>query len=244
MSVGLVIVSHSAKIAEGVRDVAAQMAKDVAIVPAGGNEGGIGTNFDAVSEALGAADSGEGVVVLCDLGSAYLTAETAVDFLDDDAKSKVRIVHAPLVEGAVQAAVAAATGGDLDAVAHAAVAAGEEFVAGASGASDDPAVHDAPAAGLVPEPAPEAPGEVSATVTLTNHAGLHARPAGQVATLAAKYPNTHLTVNGVDARSLLKLMGLGLPQGAAVQIRASGDDAQTALDALVALVEDGFGENA
>ncbi|MFA4841706.1 MAG: dihydroxyacetone kinase phosphoryl donor subunit DhaM, partial [Agrococcus sp.] len=112
MSVGLVIVSHSARIAEGVVELAAQMAPSVVIVAAGGtDDGGIGTSFDRVQAALGEAESGDGVVVLCDLGSAVLTAETAVDF--SDAPERIRIADAPIVEGAVAAAVAAEAGDDL-----------------------------------------------------------------------------------------------------------------------------------
>src|SRR5689334_13142688 len=103
--VGLVLVSHSAAIAEGLAALAGQMAPSTTLVPAGGtDDGGIGTSFDRVSAALAEAESGSGVVVLCDLGSAYLTAETALDFLDDEARASVRIVQAPLVEGAVAAA--------------------------------------------------------------------------------------------------------------------------------------------
>ncbi len=111
MTVGLVFVSHSAKIAEGLVELARQMAPDVALVAAGGmDDGGIGTSFDLVTAAIARAESGDGVVILCDLGSAILTAETALDFLDDDERSRVDIVDAPLVEGGVAAAVAAQTG--------------------------------------------------------------------------------------------------------------------------------------
>ncbi|WP_314102690.1 dihydroxyacetone kinase phosphoryl donor subunit DhaM, partial [uncultured Frigoribacterium sp.] len=120
-SVGIVVVSHSSKIAEGTVELARQMAPTTTLVAAGGtDEGGIGTSFDAVSAALGTADGGGGVVVLCDLGSAVLTSETAVDFLDDADRERVVIVDAPIVEGAVAAAVAAETGGSLAQVAEAA----------------------------------------------------------------------------------------------------------------------------
>ncbi len=109
MSVGIVLVSHSALIAHGLVDLARQMAPTVAIVPAGGSgdgtrdDAGIGTSFDVVSAALAEAEGGDGVVVLADLGSAYLTAETAVDLLDEDAARRVVVVRSPLVEGAVAA---------------------------------------------------------------------------------------------------------------------------------------------
>ncbi|EHK87174.1 Phosphocarrier protein HPr/PTS system IIA component, partial [Saccharomonospora azurea SZMC 14600] len=100
MRVGLVVVSHSAKLAEGIVEVAAQMAPEVTVVPAGGAaDGGIGTDYDAVSAAVERANSGAGAVVLYDLGSAQMTAEMVVETLDDPGTAVV--VDAPLVEGAV-----------------------------------------------------------------------------------------------------------------------------------------------
>lgn len=115
--VGLVIVSHSARIAEGVVELAAEVASgEVTIVGAGGMEdGAIGTDAFRISEAIRAADGGDGVVVLVDLGSAVMSAELALEFLDDDA-IVVRLADAPLVEGAIAAAVEASCGSDIDGV--------------------------------------------------------------------------------------------------------------------------------
>ncbi|WP_129336769.1 dihydroxyacetone kinase phosphoryl donor subunit DhaM, partial [Cellulomonas endophytica] len=123
--VSLVLVSHSRLVAEGLVELAAQMAPGVVILPAGGtSDGGLGTSFDAVEEALGRATAdGRGAVVLTDLGSAVLTAESVLDVADDDVAARTRVVDAPLVEGAVAAAVTAAGGADLDAVVAAAVGA-------------------------------------------------------------------------------------------------------------------------
>jgi phosphoenolpyruvate---glycerone phosphotransferase subunit DhaM len=121
VTVGLVVVSHSAKIAEGVVELAAQMAGGVAVRPAGGAEGEIGTDATLVAEAIQDADSGDGVLVLADLGSAVLSAQLAIDELIDPAqRARVRIAEAPLVEGTVIAAVQASTGAPLDAVDEAA----------------------------------------------------------------------------------------------------------------------------
>ncbi|HEX8928811.1 MAG TPA: dihydroxyacetone kinase phosphoryl donor subunit DhaM [Actinomycetota bacterium] len=122
MSVGLVVVSHSAKVAEGVVEMAAQMAAGVRIEAAGGtDEGGIGTDATLVAEAIAAADSGDGVLVFADLGSAVLSAQLAIDELvDEQRRGSVRIADAPLVEGAVIAAIQASTGSSLDEVAEAA----------------------------------------------------------------------------------------------------------------------------
>lgn len=223
MTVGLVVVSHSARIAAGVVELAAQMAAEVTIAEAGGTEdGGIGTSFDLVQAAIERAESGDGAVLLCDLGSAVLTAETALDFLDDEQRMRVRIAEAPIVEGAVAAAVAAATGADLEAVLAAAESANGTAPASAS-------------------PGSEPPASAHRTVALVNRDGLHARPAAEFVKLAAS-SGAEVTVQGADARSLLAVMALGLTRGAEVRIEARGPGAQAAVDALAELVESGFGE--
>jgi PTS hybrid protein len=122
VSVGLVVVSHSAKIAEGVVELAGQMAPDVRIRAAGGtDDGGIGTDATLIAEAIEAADEGDGVLVLVEFGSAVLSAQLAIDELVGEARrGRVRISNAPLVEGAVIGAVQASTGSDLDEVDQAA----------------------------------------------------------------------------------------------------------------------------
>lgn len=121
MTVGLVLVSHSRQLAQGLAEIAGQMAPSVTIAPAGGLDDGIGTSFDLISEAIQTADSGDGAVLLYDLGSGYLTAETAVEFLEPEQAERVVIVDAPIVLGAVSAAIAAQVGGDLKAVIGAAL---------------------------------------------------------------------------------------------------------------------------
>lgn len=111
--VGIVVVSHSERAAEGIAEVAAEMAGDTRIEPVGGDgNGGIGTVPDAIEDAIDAAagaggeDGGEGsdgVVVLVDLGSAVMNADVAVELSDAEAV----IADAPVLEGAVNAAVAA-----------------------------------------------------------------------------------------------------------------------------------------
>jgi phosphoenolpyruvate---glycerone phosphotransferase subunit DhaM len=126
MTVGLVIVSHSAKVAEGVVELAGQMAKGVRVLAAGGTDDGeIGTSAPMIADAIAAADSGDGVLVLVDLGSAVLSARMAIDELisDEQQRGRVRISEGPLVEGAVIGAVQASTGSTLDQVATAAAGA-------------------------------------------------------------------------------------------------------------------------
>ncbi|HEV2237589.1 MAG TPA: dihydroxyacetone kinase phosphoryl donor subunit DhaM [Ktedonobacterales bacterium] len=125
MSVGLVIVSHSAKLAEGVAELARQMAQHrVRILPAGGTlDGSLGTSIEKVQAAIGAADTGEGVLLLVDLGSAALVAELAIEQLPPERRQRARLSPAPLVEGAVVAAVEASVGSALEAVAETAAGA-------------------------------------------------------------------------------------------------------------------------
>ncbi|HEV7657321.1 MAG TPA: dihydroxyacetone kinase phosphoryl donor subunit DhaM [Mycobacteriales bacterium] len=116
--VGLVLVSHSATMARGLVELIDQLAPDVTIVTAAGTEDGrIGTSPDAVAAALTAADSGDGVVVIPDLGSAVLAVRVALEDVDE---SRFVLVDAPFVEGAVSAAVTAGTGATLDEVVAAA----------------------------------------------------------------------------------------------------------------------------
>lgn len=116
--VGIVIVSHSREIASGAAELAGQMAGDeVRIEAAGGDvDGGLGTDGARVRRAIDAAESGDGVVILGDLGSAILTVRAVLD----GESATARLADAPLVEGAVAAAVAASAGMDLEFVVQAA----------------------------------------------------------------------------------------------------------------------------
>src|SRR5690606_8785388 len=123
MPVGLVIVAHSQRLAAGVREVALQLTGgSVTIEAAGGVAGGaLGTDAEAIARAIAAADSPDGVLVLMDLGSAVLSTEMAVEMLGDRLQGRVVLSDAPLVEGAVVAAVEASIGRSLDEVAQTAL---------------------------------------------------------------------------------------------------------------------------
>ncbi|HEX3649768.1 MAG TPA: dihydroxyacetone kinase phosphoryl donor subunit DhaM [Pseudonocardiaceae bacterium] len=219
MTVGLVIVSHSATLAAGVVELAAQMAPGVPIVPAGGMpDGRLGTDFNAVTDAVATADHGDGVVLLFDLGSARMTADMVVEARTDPDRAVV--ADAPLVEGAVAAAVAAAGGASMAAVV--AAAAGDEV------------------------PTESAPGEVeTAEIELTNEIGLHARPAAQLARSLTGV-NADVTVRfgdkESDARSVLGLLGLGARKGDRLVVSAGGEQAAEAVRRIRQLVDDNFGE--
>lgn len=242
MSVGLVIVSHSTQLAAGVVELAGQMAPNIVLVPAGGmDDGGLGTSLEKVMTALGQADAGDGVVLLCDLGSAVMTADSAVEFLGSP--ETMVIADAPLVEGAVAAAVAAQSGATLGAVRRAAETAlqpatetaSETIGAGAGQSAPDPSGSDS-------EASDPAVGEaVEANLVLINPMGLHARPAAVLAgELGAM--DVDIDINGVDGQSVMLLMTLGAGKGAELKVSATGPDAQQAVDLVRTEVEAGFGE--
>ncbi|NKQ54861.1 PTS-dependent dihydroxyacetone kinase phosphotransferase subunit DhaM [Amycolatopsis sp. K13G38] len=223
MSVGLVLVSHSAKLAQGLAEVAEQMAPDVRIVPAGGlAEGGIGTDYDSVVAAVQRAESGQGVVLLYDLGSARMTAELAVESLADPEAAVV--ADAPFVEGAVAAAVAAQGGADRAAVVAAAAS------AGAPDLGEEPSVGE---------------GADSVELVLSNDVGLHARPAALLARSLAGFDadvSVALGEQEADAHSVLALMSLGARKGDRIEVRARGAQAAQALRKVTDLVERNFDE--
>ena len=118
VNVGIVIVSHSSKVAEGAADMVRQMVGDtVPLAFTGGNsEGGLGTDVAKIIEAIDSAWSEAGVAVLIDLGGAETNTEMAIEMLEEERQSRVVICNAPIVEGAVIAATEASGGSPLDIV--------------------------------------------------------------------------------------------------------------------------------
>nr|WP_246280752.1 dihydroxyacetone kinase phosphoryl donor subunit DhaM [Cellulomonas humilata] len=222
------MVSHSRALAEGAVELAEQMAPGVLLLAAGGmQDGGLGTSYDTVESALvEATQDGRSAVVLTDLGSAVLTAESVLELLDEEVASRVRLADAPFVEGAVAAAVTAHGGADLAGVLASAEHAGSTF-ASASAPTEVAATAD--------------DGVLRASAVLRNPLGLHARPAAVVARMLAAY-DAKVRVNGANAASVLELMKLGAKQGVELRIETEGPQAAQARDALVAAVEGGFGE--
>ena len=121
--VGLLLVSHSAAIADGLAEFVAQVAgPDVVIVAAGGGPGGtLGTDGDKVLDGLRSLSGGAGAVVLMDLGSSVLSVRAALQELDPAESETITVVDAPFVEGAIAAGVTASTGASRDEVAAAAL---------------------------------------------------------------------------------------------------------------------------
>lgn len=114
--VGIVLVSHSEKIVEGIIDLCMEMMQSkIALVNAAGtSEGKIGTDAMKIHSAIVEADSGDGVVLLADIGSAVMSTQMAMDFLDEAEKERVILADAPLVEGSIAACVQASIGSELE----------------------------------------------------------------------------------------------------------------------------------
>lgn len=238
ITTALLLVSHSARLADGLAELVGQMAPDVMLRAVGGAPGGgLGTDFDRVSAAVAELTAaGEEVVVLSDLGSATLTVETVVEFHDGP---RVEIADAPFVEGAVTAGVAAQSGATADVVRRAAEDAATSFATSRVSETDvesPPSDRESPGgAGGGPDDAAER------RLELTNQLGLHARSAAMLARVAAGFDAT-VRVNGVDGTSVLALLALGLGQGDVMAVRAWGTQADDVLEAIAQIVADNFGE--
>jgi PTS hybrid protein len=117
-NVGIVIVSHSPKVAEGASEMVRQMVgNSVPVAYTGGNpDGGLGTSVDGIMAAIERAWSPAGVAILVDLGGAETNSEMAVEMLPEDRRGKVVVCNAPIIEGAVIAAAEASGGSSLAAV--------------------------------------------------------------------------------------------------------------------------------
>ncbi|WP_020391807.1 phosphoenolpyruvate--protein phosphotransferase [Kribbella catacumbae] len=235
--IGIVVVSHSRALAEAVVGLASEMVAEgdrpVIAVAAGLDETTFGTDAAAVAEAIAVADSPDGVLVLLDLGSAVLSAEMALEFVDPEVAERVKLSSAPLVEGLVAAVVTASTGATLDAV----LAEASRGLAGKQDHLGD-AVSET-------SPTDDASDHVI-EVAVSNEHGLHARPAAKVVGLAQKFEArvtlTNLTTGKgpVDAGSLSMVATLNVQQGHRLRVGASGPDAHEALAALGALADRGF----
>jgi phosphocarrier protein FPr len=241
--VGIVIVSHSATLAAGVRELAAEMAgAAVRLELAGGIEApepALGTDATRVAEAIARADSGDGALVLMDLGSAVLSAETALELLTPEQQARVLLCEAPLVEGAVAAAVAARLGSPLADVAAEARGGLLGKVAHLGAGEPAPATETA-----------AAPPEEGQTLRLEirNPLGLHARPAARFVQTAAGFDANVEVINlargrGLaSGRSLNGLATLGIRQGDEILVSARGPQAAAALEALADLAARDFDE--
>ncbi|MBW0009615.1 MAG: HPr family phosphocarrier protein, partial [Pseudonocardiales bacterium] len=240
--VGIVVVCHSRALARAAVALAQEMVHGTQariITAAGLDDTTSGTDAAQVVHAITAADTGAGVVVLMDLGSAVLSAQLALDLLDEDARARVVLCPAPLLEGLLVAAVAAAGGAtrqDVAAEAAGALAGKTELLAGV-GVADHPPDEWVPTAREL----------VGAFTVLSPH-GLHVRPAArivhEVRTRRQRVQLRNRTTGSawVPASSLSKITTLGALRGHDVEIRVRGDQARETLERLLSLAARGFDE--
>jgi phosphocarrier protein FPr len=227
--VGLVVVSHSRALAYAAVALANEMVRDRSVrieVAAGLDDTTLGTDAAAIARAIIKADSGDGVVVLMDLGSAVLSAELALELLDEGS-DRVVLCPAPLVEGLIAAAVTAAAGATRQEVANEAGAA----LAGKQAQLGTPP----PSTSESPEDGP------SAIFTIANAHGLHARPAARLVSAVKRFDarvelrNRTTGSPWAPAASLSRVATLGALHGHEVEVRASGRQAREVVDHIVAL---------
>ncbi|MGC1206578.1 MAG: dihydroxyacetone kinase phosphoryl donor subunit DhaM, partial [Ornithinimicrobium sp.] len=252
--IGIVVVSHSRALAQAAVALATEMveASDLphVVVAAGLNETTFGTDAAAIAEAIGEADSEDGVLVLLDLGSAILSAEMALDFIDPDVAARVELTSAAMVEGLVAAVVTASTGAGLSAV----KAEAERGLQAKQGHLDDASSGDAAADTSHSDAATEgslAADAATRQVRIKIPHGLHARPAARFVACVNRFAGTRVRLRNLDgadreadASSLSAVASLGVRQGDRVRIAAEGDHAEAVLEALAALAEGDFSDDA
>jgi len=240
--VGIVVVSHSDVLADGVVRLAREMAgQELALEAAGGIDepGVLGTDAERVRAAVQRAMSPDGVLVLMDLGSALMSAELAIEMLEQPT-GKVLLSEAPLVEGTVAAAVAAQGGASLT-----------EVAAEARGALAMKASQlgvQAPGGGAgAPGGAPGFAADAQAALPVRSEIGLHARPAARFVATARRFDAEVRVARAPDgepvrATSLTNIVALGARRGDTLLVSAAGPQAQEAIEALRALADEGFGD--
>ena len=241
--VGLVIVSHSYALSQAlvglVQQVAAGHLPLCGVGGVGVDNKEFGTDAFAIVEAIESVYSQDGVLVLMDLGSAILSAETALELLPENMRPHIRICGAPLVEGAVAAGVQISQGGSLDAVFREAGRALVPKINQISGSNEkliEPWMQDSA------HPLPEDWQTIQLTIT-TPH-GLHARPAARFVQTAGLFDaqirikKLQSPSEPVPAASFNSVVALGIHRGDRIVVFARGKQAREALTAIKTLVND------
>ncbi len=246
--IGIVVVSHSPRLAQAAVDFALEMvrgSKPAIAIAAGAGEGVTGTDAVKVADAIAQVSGPDGVLVMMDLGSAVLSAEMALEFTTDP-RVEVRLTSAPFVEGLLAAVVRAAGGASLDEVdreARGALASKQDQL----GAVEGDALETASAV-AVPAAAMVGDDIVALDLDVINPIGLHIRPASQIAEALTPFVATVTLANvrtgkpAVRAASPTSILTLGARLGDRVHLTASGPQAAEAAAAVRVLFEDGFGE--
>jgi phosphoenolpyruvate-protein phosphotransferase/dihydroxyacetone kinase phosphotransfer subunit len=237
--VGIVVVSHSDALAQGVVALAREMGPHpLKLEAAGGTDepGVLGTDAARVMAAIEQAMSPDGVLVLMDLGSALMSTELAVDLLGEST-GRVVLSEAPLVEGAVAAAAAASGGASLDEVAaeaRGALAMKTSQLGGAAPVAE--------AAGSDTSPA-----DAQTVLEVRNAIGIHARPAARFVETVRRFDADVRVAKAPDgqpvkATSLTNVVALGARFGDRLLVTAAGPQADDVLLALAQLADEGFGD--
>ena len=213
--IGIVIVSHSAKLAEGVVELARNMGgADLSIQAAGGmnmEDATLGTDPIRILKAIEGVYSEDGVLVLMDSGSAILSSEMALEMLPEEKRSKIFLCEAPIVEGAIAAAVQARIGGSI-----------QQVISEARSSLNPKTVHlntgvnESDQSPVIPVQEHR----VATQLIVKNALGLHARPAARFVQTAGQFPQETILVsnlttkNGpVNAKSINSMIALGVRQG-------------------------------
>jgi phosphoenolpyruvate-protein phosphotransferase/dihydroxyacetone kinase phosphotransfer subunit len=243
--VGLVLVSHSRSLAEAVGNLVRRAVNaDLQLACSGGvgeDRAELGTDALAIQEAINTVYSEDGVLVLMDMGSAILSAETAKELLNPEQQEKVRLTSAPLVEGGIAAAVQAQLGASLDEVTNAALQ---------SLLPKQDQVQDVPPSPPAAPPAPDLSTYEILDVTIQNPHGLHLRPAALLIKTLSGFPAEVLIENRtasrgpILARSLVDVTRLQIHEGDCVRFSISSADPKPVIDSIRSLVEGQFGESA
>src|SRR6202011_3613878 len=240
--VGLVLVSHSRPLAEAVGNLLRRLVDaNLQLTCCGGvgnDRAELGTDAIEIQEAINTVYSHDGVLVLMDMGSAILSAETAKELLNPEQQEKVRLTSAPLVEGGIAAAVQAQLGASLDEVTNAALQ---------SLLPKQDQVQDVPPSPPAAPPAPDLSTYAILDVTIQNPHGLHLRPAALLIKTLSGFPAEVLIENRtanrgpIPARSLVDLARLQIREGDSVRFSISSPNPQPVIDSIRSLVESKFG---
>ena len=242
--VNIVVVSHSKRLAEGVVELAAQMTHgSVKFAVAAGiddPENPIGTDPIAVMTAIQDMDNEDDVLVMVDMGSAILSTDMALELLGEAYATRVHVCAAPLVEGTIAAAVMAASGGDIRQVI---TEANQALVAKYHQLSQDDKLTAAISPTALTTETPSS--ALTFSWRVANPAGIHARPASAIATCLNRYNADVQLVKGaqaVNSKSVNNISLLAIKRGDDVTLRASGEQAQQAIEAFASLAQNHFGD--
>jgi len=245
--VNLVLVSHSPSLARGAAELARLMTQQSPLIIAtaagtGDESSPLGTNAEEIAKVMEQAYSDDGVLVLMDMGSAVLSAEMALDLLPPEKKAKFLLSSAPIVEGAVSAAIQASMGGTLAQVQAEAVGSLGNKASQLGTPEESSAVQEQPPTEVTPGATAEA------VIEIHNRLGLHARPAAVFVQTAGSFSSSIQVARvtneakRANAKSINAIASMGLRQGEAIHVWAQGSDADAAVDALKKAAANDFGD--